>query len=210
MVVFRLGNQRDMSQYKPDSFDPVWNENFVFKVKSKEEILKVELYDKNEYSNGGAMEGYLEIYLKDLDQQHKVEEWYQLTKPDGSPHDGDIRMRLQFLWSRYLFYSESYNNLDNELIKNKENRDHIEQYCMLLEKKFGILYCGKMDKIERFLDERPHKRDVDLTEIHQIRKSVFLSPKTISNNRNSIRFTIAHNVENIMKKALGNYNAFTF
>lgn len=178
------------------------------KVHSKEEILRIELYDKNEYSKGGEVEGYLEVYLKDFDQQQKVEEWYQLTKMDGSPHDGDIRLRLQFLWSRYLFYSESYNKLDNELIANKENRDQIEEYCTLLERKFGVLYCGKMDKIDKFIDERPHKRDIDLTEIHQVRKSVFISPKNL-NTRNSIRFTIAHNVENIMKRALGIYFIFT-
>jgi len=176
----------------------------ISKVESKDQVLRIEVYDKDEYSNHQDHEGYVEIFLKDLEQQQRVEEWYQLTKKNGSLHDGDIRLRLQFIWSKYLFYSEGYNYLDVELIKNKENRDQIEEFYNLFEQKFGILYCGNIDKIDKFLDEKPHKKEVDLTEIHQVRKSVFISPKNINqNNRNSIRFTIAKGVENIMKRALG-------
>jgi len=148
------------------------------------------------------MEGYIEIFLKDLEQQQRIEEWYQLTKKDGGPHDGDVRLRLQFIWSKYQYYSEGYNYLDNELIKNKENRDLIEEYFNLLEHKFGILHCGNIDKLDKLMDEKPHRREIDLTEIHQVRKSVFISPNTIA-NRNSIRYTIAYGVENMMKRALG-------
>ena len=178
--------------------------NFNFsKVDSKDQVLRIEVYDYNELQSHGNYEGSIEIFLKDLEQQQKIEEWYQLTKKDGSPHDGDIRLKLQFIWSKYQFYSEDYNRLDNELIKNKENRDLVEEFYILLETKFGILHCGKIDKIDRFLDEKPHRREVDLTEIHQVRKSVFVSPKNNTVNRNSIRFTIAYGVERTMKTILG-------
>lgn len=80
--------------------------------------------------------------------------------------------------------------------------DTIEMYCSLLNSEFGILKCGNLEKLERFIDEKPHNREVNLDEIHQVRKSVFLSPTNL-NARNTMRFTIAHGVENIMKRALG-------
>lgn len=133
--------------------------------------------------------------------QQKIEEWYDLLKSDGTPHSGAIRLKLHFLWSRFQFFSEGYNYYENEIRKNDESMEILEEYFNLLDQNFGILYCGNVDKITKIMDERPHERAIDMTELNPIRKSVFISPNNAS--RKSIRYTIAAKFENFVKTALG-------
>ncbi len=168
---------------------------------SKDQVLRLELFDKE---HPKEIDGYIEIPLQDLAHQQKIEEWYDITKPDGSDYSGAIRLKLHFLWSRYQFFTEGYNYYENEIKKNDETRDIIEEFYNLLDRNFGILYCGNVDKINKILDERPHERAIDMTEINPIRKSIFISPS--NNSRKSIKYTIAAKVESFMKSALGNYH----
>lgn len=197
-IVMILDKEKDMSHYKEDTVDPVWNQDYTFSVTSKDSNFRLELFDKN-FPN--QLDGFVEIPLRDLAHQQKVEEWYNLVKEDNTPHTGAIRLKLHFLWSRYQFFTEGKNYYDNEIKKNSEALHIIEEFYNLLQQKFGILYCGDLDKINKLLEDRPHERAIDMTEINPIRKSIFLSPTDKS--RKSIRYTLVAGMEKIVKTVVG-------
>jgi hypothetical protein len=197
-IVMILDKEKDISHYKEDTVDPVWNQDYTFSVTSKDSNFRLELYDKNFPKQ---LDGFVEIPLRDLAHQQKVEEWYNLVKEDNTPHTGAIRLKLHFLWSRYQFFTEGKNYYDNEIKINSEALHIIEEFYNLLQQKFGILYCGDLDKINKLLEDRPHERAIDMTEINPIRKSIFLSPTDKS--RKSIRYTLVAGMEKIVKTVVG-------
>ena len=74
-------------------------------VKSKERVLIVEVFDKDEFGKHD-FEGMVVIPIKSLDNQEKAEEVYQLKNKDGGFNSGKIRLKLQFVWSKYKFYED--------------------------------------------------------------------------------------------------------
>lgn len=143
-VVLILDDKKEKSTYKPDTLDPIWNEDFVLSVKSKNSVLRVEIFDKDAVGDDD-LEGTVTIPMVTLLNQQKVDNWYELETEDGSEEKGKIRLKLQLIWSRYQYYQDNLNRTDEKLRKIKKDMEDLNQYLDLFEKPFGILLYVEID-----------------------------------------------------------------
>jgi len=143
-VVLILDDKKEKSTYKSDTLDPVWNEDFVFSVKSKHSILRIEIHDK-ETLGSDDLEGLVNIPLMTLLDQKKVDNWYDFEDSDGGEEKGRIRLRLQLIWSKYHYYQDNMNRTDDKLRKIKSDMEELNQYLDLFSKPFGILLYVEID-----------------------------------------------------------------
>ena len=75
-------------------------------VKSKESVLRVEIYDKDMIGDDD-LEGIVEIPMVSLLNQQKVDNWYELENEKGEMEKGKIRLKLQLIWSRHQYFQDN-------------------------------------------------------------------------------------------------------
>ena len=144
-VILILEDKKEKSTYKPDTVDPVWNEDFVMSVRSKASVLRVEIFDKDMIGDDD-LEGIVLIPMVSLLNQQKVDHWYELEKEDGREEKGMIRLKLQLIWSRFQYFQENLNKSDEKLKKIKHDMEELNKYLELFEKPFGILLFVEIDE----------------------------------------------------------------
>ena len=49
-------------------------------------------------------QGSVEMIMKDLCDQQKYEGWFSLIDDKEQPTQTQIRLRIQFIWSRYVYF----------------------------------------------------------------------------------------------------------
>ena len=143
-VILIVDDKKEKSTYKPDTLDPVWNEDFVLSVKSKMSVLRVEIFDKDAVGDDD-LEGLVHIPMMSLINQQKMDNWYELENEDGGEEKGRIRLRLQLIWSRYQYFQDNLGRTDQKLSKIKKDMEDLNQYLELFEKPFGILLYVEID-----------------------------------------------------------------
>ena len=139
-----LEGKKEKSTYKPGTLDPVWNEDFVMSVKSKESVLRVEIYDKDMIGDDD-LEGIVEIPMVSLLNQQKVDNWYELENEKGEMEKGKIRLKLQLIWSRHQYFQDNLNKTYDKLEKIKKDMDELNKFLELFDKPFGILLYVEID-----------------------------------------------------------------
>jgi len=134
--------------------------------------IKIEVYDKGE-DQQDDFEGEVEIPLKDLDHQNKVEGSYNLMQKDGTLSEGEIRLKLQLIWSSKMYFKanidkcdEHFKKIDIESAKLNDLMDRI------LNKPFGIIF---EPEIEGILFEKLFIKEYDLSNV--TKKTVFVKAK---------------------------------
>jgi hypothetical protein len=147
VVITTLGNKQ-MSTYRPDSLDPIWNEDFtlylLFKISSissKEEAVKIEVFD-NDFS-----QGCIEMIMKDLCDQQKYEGWFSLVDVKGEPTHSQIRLRIQFIWSRYVYFHGKCEKVIENLNKLNEDIVEINKYLEMFNKPYGLILYAEILEI---------------------------------------------------------------
>ena len=113
-------------------------------MKSKHSVLRIEIYDKDSIG-ADDLEGVVKIPLMTLLDQKKVDNWYELENTEGGEDKGRIRLRLQLIWSKYHYYQDNLNRVDEKLKKIKNDMEELNQYLDLFSKPFGILLFVEID-----------------------------------------------------------------
>eukprot|EP00340_Litonotus_pictus_P008916 CAMPEP_0170517468 /NCGR_PEP_ID=MMETSP0209-20121228/3448_1 /TAXON_ID=665100 ORGANISM="Litonotus pictus, Strain P1" /NCGR_SAMPLE_ID=MMETSP0209 /ASSEMBLY_ACC=CAM_ASM_000301 /LENGTH=498 /DNA_ID=CAMNT_0010802723 /DNA_START=134 /DNA_END=1630 /DNA_ORIENTATION=+ len=137
------GKQKSKTTYKPATLEPVWNEEFNFRIDTKEDVLKIEIYDKD---NIGAddLEGIVKISSSELLHQQKVDDWIGLTSPNGDQEKGYLRVRVQLVWSKFSLYDDLYKKSVEQGRKVNSDIDEIDRYLEIIEKPYGIILYGEV------------------------------------------------------------------
>ena len=144
-VQLALDDKKEKSTYKEDTIEPVWNEDFVLSVRSKQSILRVEILDKD-IKNGSNEERVVCVPLVSLLNQQKMDNWFPIENENTYEEKGSIRLKLQLIWSRYQYFQENLNKIDEKIKKIKRDMEELNKYLELFEKPFGILLYIEIDE----------------------------------------------------------------
>ena len=113
------------------------------RVVSLESSVNLSIYDKNVGEVEG-LQGSLQIPLKSLKNQQLIDQWYNLTY-SGRREIGQIRLRLQLVWSRLIYYQHLVIDYDFKMTKIRMELQELEKYLDLINKPFGILLYVEID-----------------------------------------------------------------
>jgi len=191
-VVLSMDDKKEKSTFKTNTSDPVWNEEFSIGVTTLRSTLKVEVFDK---SKNDTPEGAIEIPLKNLEKQEKMDNWYDLSN-SANEDCGQIRLKFHLIWSRYQYFSDNFNRTENKINTIKKDMVDLEKYLVLFEKPFGILLFVEIDE---HMNKKLWGNDEEY--LQQTRKS--FSPRmTVNKNAGGL-----HNaLENVFKFTLKTTN----
>ena len=79
-------------------------------MKSLDSVLKIEVYDKD-VGEIDDIQGSISLPLINLDNQTLIDQWFELSTANQT-EEGQIRLRLQLIWSKFTYYQN--------LVKNSE------------------------------------------------------------------------------------------
>ena len=190
-VQLTLKDKKVLTSYKTGTLNPEWNEEFSLAAPSKNLILKVEVFNKRKFGGDDYL-GSTIVRLKDLEDQLKVDKWYKLEN-NNTGDNGEIRLKLEFIWSRYKYNSDNFIKTENQIARLHEDFDELKRIINLFEKPFGLLIYGEIDNI---LKKRLLERSEDVGHyMATSRRTVFNSPRYSVNKSHAF----AERVENVFR-----------
>jgi hypothetical protein len=192
-------DKTEFSSFKLGTLNPIWNEDFSLNVHSKNSILRAEVFSKRKFG-GDDFIGGVTIHLKNLEDQQKVDKWFKLSVGDSNEENGQIRMRLQFVWSKFKFFEENYQKTVLQIEHLEDDFQEINRLLDLLDKPFGLLVYGEINNI---LDKRILERSEEIGHyLASSRKSVYASPRFSHHAKHGI----TERVENVFRATFSNIN----
>jgi hypothetical protein len=186
-------DKTEFSSFKLGTLNPIWNEDFSLNIHTRNSVLRVEVFSKRRFGGDDYIGGST-IHLKNLDDQQKVDKWYKLsTSESSSDENGQIRLRLQFVWNRFKFFEENYRKTVQQIDTLEEDFAEINRLLELLDKPFGLLIFGEIGNI---LDKRIFERSDEIQHyLATSRKTVYASPRYSNHTKHG--FT--ERVENVFR-----------
>ena len=85
--------------------------------------------------------------MKDLADQQKYEGWFFLADIEGKQTTTQIRLRIQFIWSRYLYFHEKHEKASVNLKKLGEDIAEIAKYLDMFNKPYGLILYAEILEI---------------------------------------------------------------
>ena len=85
--------------------------------------------------------------MKDLSDQQKYEGWFFLDDKEGNKTMMQIRLRIQFIWSRYLYFHEKCEKADTNLKRLNEDIQEIHRYLDMFNKPYGLILYAEILEI---------------------------------------------------------------
>ena len=125
---------------KNNDFNPAWDENFKFGIKSvnQDEKIKFEVLNKTFF--GEKSLGSITINLNNLIDQDEIEKLFDLN-----PGKGKIRMKLMCILNLVNHYQKEIQKKENDLQYFKELYDAIQVYEEQMQIPFGIIFYPNLD-----------------------------------------------------------------
>ena len=120
--------------------------------------------------------------MAEFEHQEKVDQFYPLRDEEGEFIEGQLRLKIQFIWSFKKYFIDKKAKAELHQTNCQRNLHEVEKYASLYDKPFGILLFGDLNNIlEKKLHEKDDEGD-DFIEMSK-RRSVSLSPRM---SRNSV------------------------
>lgn len=147
-------------------------------------MIKIEVFDHDDFL------GSIELYMNDLLDQQKYEGWFFLGDDQGKETFTQIRLRFQFIWSRYLYFHEKCEKAQTNLEKLNSDIQEINRYLELFNKPYGLIYYAEILEVlnkKVFEEQEENYSTVP-------RKSIKLCKKAIYNlkKKNTVHFFSKH------------------
>ena len=133
------GNVQKTSMKKND-YNPVWDENFKFKINNleNEEKIKFEVLCNTLF--GEKSLGSITINLNNLIDQDEIEKLFDLN-----PGKGKLRMKLMCILNLVNHYQKEIEKKENDLQYFKELYDAMQVYEEQMQIPFGIIFYQNLD-----------------------------------------------------------------
>ena len=133
------GNVQKTSMKKND-YNPVWDENFKFKINNleNEEKIKFEVLCNTLFGEKNL--GSITINLNNLIDQDEIEKLFDLN-----PGKGKLRMKLMCILNLVNHYQKEIEKKENDLQYFKELYDAMQVYEEQMQIPFGIIFYPNLD-----------------------------------------------------------------
>jgi len=125
--------------------------------------------------------------MTELIDQQKYEGWYFLNNMDGEETTVQIRLRIQFIWSRYLYFHEKCEKAKLNLERLNADIQEINKYLDLFNKPYGLILYGEILEV---LNRKVFDEKDELTCNFNRKKSMRQSNASTMNlkKKNTVRF----------------------
>ena len=186
-------SNEQISKYSKNSINRIiWNENFKFDLKERNQILHLELFEKNIAMS--KLIGKIDFILENLDKdQQRVEQLFDLKDPnDERITIGKIRIKLHYVYDVIQYFQALLNKAKNELKKTNRIIDTLSKYNKYYFKPFGVIMSGGIDDLINLDNNENNMFDdnIENLDFGGVRKSVIHNPLndsqryTYTNNNN--------------------------
>ena len=161
----------------------VWNKNYSFNLKNRNDTLEVELYKKTAILPF-ALIGSIRIDLEKIskDQQQLESEFDLLSISDSNVIVAKLRMKLHYVYDTIKYFETLYNKVSYVLSVADEVLNHLQKYNEMLSKPYGIIMNGDLFDLindEELFDKIEMIEDVSAN----VRMSVMTVPRTSQENK---------------------------
>lgn len=112
-------------------------------MNSKEDILKIEIYDKDTVGQDD-LEGIVYINMQELLHQDNVTDWIGLVDENGNETPGYLNISAHLVWSKKQYYLDSYNKTVKQIENVQNVINELERYIGMIEKPYGIVLYGEV------------------------------------------------------------------
>ena len=133
-----LGVEGQKAQSEPvetGGQDPVWNEIITFDIQTGREPLYIQIIDLD----GTRILGQSEVYLDNLMDQYKHDEWIQLEDAQTSEPAGRLRLNLHWIHSKRKFLQDILRIQDAALEEETNERLILKDQLESMKKPFTFL-----------------------------------------------------------------------
>ena len=143
---------------KENDFNPIWDENFKFKINNlgDEEKIKFEIISKTFF--GEKSLGSITINLNNLIGQDEIEKLFDLN-----PGNGKLRMKLKCILNLVVHYNKEIQKKDNDLQIFTDLYERMQTYEEQMQIPFGIVYC---QDLEILLDKESLKQSEQIIDFN--------------------------------------------
>ena len=143
---------------KENDFNPIWDENFKFKINNlgDEEKIKFEIISKTFF--GEKSLGSITINLNNLIGQDEIEKLFDLN-----PGNGKLRMKLKCILNLVVHYNKEIQKKDNDLQIFTDLYERMQTYEEQMQVPFGIVYC---QDLEILLDKESLKQSEQIIDFN--------------------------------------------
>ena len=138
-VLLGCEGQKIETSYKANTLNPIYNECFTFDIKRGDDPLKLTVWDRGAFNNNFV--GKFFLNLDSLQTQNKVRNWYDLHEEnyDGDGRRGQIRLEIQWIYSRLQLMNEKVRELNDVKRKVEDIRKAYERELNIIRSPFGFL-----------------------------------------------------------------------
>ena len=143
---------------KENDFNPIWDENFKFKINNlgDEEKIKFEIISKTFF--GEKSLGSITINLNNLIGQDEIEKLFDLN-----PGNGKLRMKLKCILNLVVHYNKEIQKKDNDLQIFTDLYERMQTYEEQMQVPFGIVYY---QDLEILLDKESLKQSEQIIDFN--------------------------------------------
>lgn len=96
-VLVECAGQTSQTKHLEGVLNPIWDETFQFEIYNGKEEIKISIMDKK-LMKQDTIVGVLYLPLISLQDQVKVEDWFELESPYVGEGKSNGRVRLQLWW----------------------------------------------------------------------------------------------------------------
>ena len=125
---------------KNNDFNPVWNENFKFKINALENDEKIKFEVLNKTLFGEKSLGSISININHLIDQDEIEELFDLN-----PGNGKIRMKLKCILNLVNHYEKEIQKKENDLQYFNDLFETMQAYEEQMQIPFGLIFCQNLE-----------------------------------------------------------------
>lgn len=133
------GNQEKTST-KNNDYNPLFNENFRFKITNLSEDEKVQIDVINKTFFGEKNLGSISINLNNLIDKDELENLFDLN-----PGNGKIRMKLNCILDLIKYYDKQIQKITQDLQNFNDLYESIGIYEDLMKNNFGLIYYPDLE-----------------------------------------------------------------
>lgn len=98
VVLQTNSGEKYRTRYRKNDMEPVWNEEFTFRVRANGEVLRISLYDYNDLASNKRI-SEAKINVNSFKPSEVLDTWYQLTPLPDYMKGGQIHLKIHLATS---------------------------------------------------------------------------------------------------------------
>ncbi|CAD8191973.1 unnamed protein product [Paramecium pentaurelia] len=124
-----------------DILNPIWDETFVFPIKTGNEQTYISILTLDSTNNKSSLIGEIHFGLRELEDQMKHNQWFNIYDRHGQMSSGSLQLELQLLLDESMFYEQAQQVMQQQILNQQEEKDQYENDLKILYSPFqnGVL-----------------------------------------------------------------------